>query len=71
MFACALLSMAGFVLTWCCVPTDLEPNLHDERVLGHMSLSDRIKVERRLNKLPMKVVYSRPSLFDFHDSIAS
>ncbi|KAI2503668.1 sugar transporter [Fragilaria crotonensis] len=68
MLACAFLSVVGFALTWFFVPTDIEPNLHNDEILGHMSLADRIKVEGRLNKVPMRVVYSKPSLFDFHDS---
>jgi hypothetical protein len=67
MLACAFLSIIGFALTWFFVPTDMEPNLHNDKILGHMSLADRIKVEGRLNKVPMRVVYSKPSLFDFHD----
>lgn len=68
MLACAFLSVVGFALTWFFVPTDIEPNLHNDEILGNMSLADRIKVEGRLNKVPMRVVYSKPSLFDFHDS---
>ena len=43
MLACAFLSMAGFVVMWCFVPTNFEPKLDDERIFCYKSLSDRIK----------------------------
>lgn len=66
MLACAVLSILGFALTWWFVPSTVDPDRHDEELLSKMSLDERIKVERRLNKVPMKVVYSNPSLIDFH-----
>ena len=68
MIACAALSVAGFGLTWWFVPSNVDPDRHDENLLSQMSLTERMKVERRLNNCQMKVVYSNPSLFDFHDA---
>jgi len=70
MLACAALSFIGLALTWMCVPLEkmdiIESN---QALLKNLSLAERIKLERRLNKVPMKMVFSNPSLFDFNDSL--
>jgi Na+/melibiose symporter-like transporter len=69
MISCAVISILGFALTWLCIPEELDADKHNEQILRRMNWAERLRVEQRLNRTPMKIVYSNPSLLDCHDEV--
>jgi hypothetical protein len=78
MFACAAIAFTGFVLTLVFVneETDSSESLkdtvdqlccstfQDQQGMGNESID---LIANRHRNLPLKVVFSRPSLFDYYD----
>lgn len=63
--ACALLSFVGCIITLACVPGKVGTVDPDEDEYQSMTGQERFEAEARLSSVPIKLVYSQPSLVDF------
>lgn len=60
MMACGLISFIGMMVTLSCVA---------ERVSEEATKAEEISMKKRLSQVPMKVVYSVPSLMDYFEDV--